>query len=372
MRDAGRDVWIAGVGSCSPGEPVPFDRVEEVLGRITEAPPQLLNWIERVRPIFKGLLGIDSYYYALDPITRKPTADNLTLSVKSAEQALAMAGIRAQEIDLIIYGGILMEKVCPPTSVLIQEELKIPNCADFSIHSNCTSVYKALQLASDLLANGRYSNALIVTSQLSSAFLRSEFFNQKLLQKKQIILRWFLCDGAGALVLTSQKNQSRKKLRVIDTYVESAGLGLEPDMSCEMGGYRCQPLEVYEKGWHHVEQNFERIGRIAPGLLRQARQRMMAKSGVKLEDVKYFLANIPTRHLSDLLIETLKKDLNLPQLSFYTKMAERGYPGPSAILIALEEFLKEMTLERGDLVMSLVTESSKWMHGGFVLEYVGE
>jgi len=372
MKNCGKDVYITGVGSYSPGDPIPFNRIEDVLGKITEAPPKLLNWIERVRPIFRELLGIDAYYYALDPVTRRPTEDNVTLSVKSAERALAMAGIEAAEIDLLVYAGILMENVCPPTSVLIQEKLKIPECADFAIHSNCTSVYKALQLASDLLANGRYSNALIVTSQLSSSFLRSEFFNQRLLQKKQVILRWFLCDGSGALVLTTQKRPIPKQLRVIDTYVDSPGLGLGPDMYCEMGGTRCNPLEVYEKGWHHLNQNFENIGKVAPGLFRQARIKMMAGSGIKIEDIKYFLANIPTKHLNDLLIGTFKKGLNLKNMVFYTKLAERGYPGPSAILMALDGFLGETPLVKGDLVMSLVTESSKWMHGGFILEYAGK
>ena len=49
--------------------------------------------------------------------------------------------------------------------MLIQEELKIPYCADLAIHSNCSSIYKAIQVAGDLIANGRYRNALIMTAQ---------------------------------------------------------------------------------------------------------------------------------------------------------------------------------------------------------------
>jgi 3-oxoacyl-[acyl-carrier-protein] synthase III len=88
--------------------------------------------------------------------------------------------------------------------------------------------------------------------------------------------------------------------------------------------------------------------------------------------VKYFFANIPTKHLSDLLITTIQKDLKISHLNFYTKVSERGYAGPAAVVISLDEFFKEIQPERGDLLMSTVTESSKWMHGGFLLEYEGK
>ncbi len=365
------DVYISGVGSALPGAPVPFDEADRVLGPLDRAPAKLRAWIERVRPIFKELLGIRFYHYALDPITRRPTDDNLTMSVRSARKALDEAGLKPEDIDLILFAGIAMEYACPPTTVLLQEELKIPRCAEFSIHSNCTSIYKAIQVAADFLRIGRYRNALVVSSQVSSAFLRAEFFNQAVLEKKQILLRWFLSDGAGALVLTSRP-QGPNRFRIVDTFVESSGLGLGPDMYCVMGGHRCQPLEVYEKGWHHLNQNFESVAKISPQLFKEAKDAMIARTGVDLSRVRYFLANIPTRHLNDLLVDSLKKDARFRDVALYTKLADQGYPGPPAILIALDEFRREVALRPGDLVMSLVSESSKWMHAGFVLEYAGE
>lgn len=367
----GRDAFITGIGSYSPGEPVPYDRIEEVLGPITDAPPKVMRWIERMRPIMKDMLGMESYHYAVDPATRKPTEDNVSMGVTCAEKALAEAGIDANGIDLLVYAGVVMENLCPPTSVLIQEKLGIATCADLAIHSNCTSIYKAIQVASDLVANGRYDNALIVTSQLSSPFLRAEHYNQKIIEKNQIILRWFLCDGAGALVITANPDQGRRRLRVVDTYTESVGLGLGPDMYCLAGGQRINPLETYEHGWHHLTQDFENVGKLGLRLSREAVEHMVAKTGIDPHGVKYFFANIPTRHLNDLFVEDVKKVLGLEHLIFYTRLGDRGYPGPCAIVIALDEFFRETTPDVGDVMMSVVAESSKWMFGGFVLEYLG-
>ena len=82
------------------------------------------------------------------------------------------------------------------------------------------------------------------------------------------------------------------------------------------------------------------------------------------------MVNIPTRHLMDLCIKMLKEAYKVPDLNFYTKLGKRGYQGAPAILIALDEFCRENSLSQGDILMSMVTESSKWMQGGFILEYV--
>ncbi|MEW5801315.1 MAG: 3-oxoacyl-ACP synthase [bacterium] len=369
MNQRGLDVYITGMGSFSPGEKIPFDRIDDYLGEITEAPPKLLKWIKKVQPTIKEMLGMEYLYYAIDPVTRKPTEDNVSMCVKSAQKALAMAGMKARDIELLIYAGSAMEQVVPPTSVLIQDKLNIPYCAEMAIHSNCTSIYKALQVGADLIANGRYQSALLLSSQLSSSFLTAEYFNQKILVRDQVILRWFLCDGAGAVVLTNKKNPKGVNLKVVDTYLESVGVGLGPDMYALYGGHRAQPLEAYANGWHHLTQNITSVAKTAPPLCKKGLDNLLAKTGLDIREVKYFLANIPTKHLMDLSIKALKKTYKLQNVNFYTKLSERGYQGAPAILIALDEFFKEYTLNQGDILLSMVTESSKWMQAGFILEY---
>ena len=366
-----RDVYIAGVGSHSPGEPVPFDRIEAVLGPIAGVPPKLGGWIERMRPIMREMLGVKFCHYAIDPQTREPTEDNITMSVASARRALDMAGLRPTDVDLLVYGGSIMEQVCPPTTTLIQEALAIPACAEYSIHSNCTSVYKGLQLAVDQIQLGRYKHALLMSSQLISPILRGEHYNPKVLTKPEVLLRWFLCDGAGALVLTSDPGLGQKRLRVLDTYIESVGLGLGPDMYCKLGGQRMNPLEVYENGWHHLGQNFDRVARLGVELGKKAADRLMERLQLDWRQVKYVLMNVPTRHIHDQVEAEMRQDKKNPGLEFYSKLADRGYPGPCAIIQALDGFLGETALSKGDLVASVVAESSKWIYGGFVLEYAG-
>ena len=341
----GRDVYIAGIGSFSPGEPVPFDRIEEVLGKITDAPKRVLKRIDRMRPIMKEMLGIENSYYAIDPNTRERTETNVSMAVKSSKKALEMARINAPDIDLIVYAGIFYDYMCPPSSVFVQDELNIPYCAEISIHSNCTSIYKALQVASDMIANGRYNNALVVAAQMSSPFLRSEYFNQKVMTEEQAVLRWFLSDGAGALVLTSERPE-KLPLRVLDTYLESVGAGLDPAMKMLIGAEKSNLSEIYDNGWHHLVQDIKVVAKLAPGFFEKGIKTMIKKTDLDVSTVKCFFANIPTKHLMDLTIESLKRDWHA-DLPFYTKLSTRGYQGVPAILIALDEYLKETDLNPG-------------------------
>jgi len=363
----GRDVYIAGIGSFSPGEPVPFDRIEDVLGKLTDAPKRLLKRIERMRPIMKEMLGIEFSYYAIDPDTREPTETNVSMAVKSSKKALEMAGMDPTDIDLIVYAGIFYDYMCPPSSVFVQEELNIPYCAEISIHSNCTSIYKALQVASDMIANGRYHKALVVAAQISSAFLRAEYFNQEVMTENQAVLRWFLSDGAGALVLTSEKPENHP-LKVMDTYLESVGAGLEPAMKMLIGAEKTDLRKIYENGWHHLVQDIKVVAKLAPELFGKGIHEMLDRTHIDVSKVKCFFANIPTKHLMDLAVKNLKRDFENPDLPFYTKLSTRGYQGAPAIIIGIEDYLQETSLSPGDSLVSFVTESSKWMHAGFILE----
>lgn len=363
--------YIVGIGSYSPGEPIPFTRIEDVLGPISGLPPKLSRWIERMTPIMHEMLGVRFCHYAIDPDTRKPTEDNVTMSVKAAQRALEATGLKATDMDLLVFAGSIMERVSPPTTTLIQEALGIPNCAEYSIHSNCTSTYKALQLAADQITLGRYDHALVMSSQLISPLLRAEHFNPKALEKSQILLRWFLCDGAGAWVMSRDPSLGRKPLRVRGTYIESMGLGLGPDMYLNLGGQRMNPLEVYEHGWHHVTQNFDRVSTLSVDLGKKAAVRMMQRLGLDWRQITCLFMNVPTKHIHDQVVEEMRRDMNHPALQFYSKLADRGYPGPCAIMHGLDGFLSETTPAKGELLASVVAESSKWIYGGFVLEYCG-
>ncbi|MFH1160510.1 MAG: 3-oxoacyl-ACP synthase, partial [bacterium] len=246
---------IVGSGSFLPGDAIPPGQVDHYLGELTGAPEKIRKWQKRIRDLMGELLEVDYYHFALDPDTRQFTEDNVTMSVKAAREALADAGLQSDDVDLIVYGSAHQDQM-PTASVRIQEALGIERCGELSVHANCTSAYKALLIAHEMLESGRYTNALVISSSMSSSELVAEYYNQPLVKKEELFLRYFLSDGASALVLKAE-DQKSPGLFLDYTYMESTG-GKKPSaMGNKRPAYWMNPREEYEKGYHHLAQLFQ-------------------------------------------------------------------------------------------------------------------
>jgi len=215
----------------------------------------MARWIERMRPIMAEMLGVKFCHYAIDPQTRKPTEDNVTMSVKSGRRALDMAGLEPTDVDLLVYGGNVMENLCPPTSTLIQEELKIPRAPNIRSTPTARDLQSvAAGLRSDPAR--RYKTALLMTSQLCSPFLRAEYFNPGSSPSRRSS-SLFLCDGparwSSRPIRTSGRNGS------VSSGPTSSRWDSDSGRTCTAPSVAMhQSIGVYENGWHHVTQNFER------------------------------------------------------------------------------------------------------------------
>jgi 3-oxoacyl-[acyl-carrier-protein] synthase III len=55
--------------------------------------------------------------------------------------------------------------------------------------------------------------------------------------------------------------------------------------------------------------------------------------------------------------------------TLYSKMSDMGYVGPPMVFICLDKIIREEKLQPDDLILSFVTEVSKFMQAGFSLRY---
>ncbi|MFM7201071.1 MAG: 3-oxoacyl-ACP synthase III family protein [Myxococcota bacterium] len=377
-QQPGHRVLVVGTGSYLPGEPIPFDEVDQVLGELELVDDDFKRWYKRSKRTMKQLLGMESYYFALDPKTRAFTETPSTLAAKAAERALENAGLKPQDVDLRIYAGCSQDAfICPPTSTFVQQHLGIERCAELSIHANCTSTYKAIQVAADQIALGRYKTALITTANMVSGHALASTLNQKVLTRHQALLRFFLCDGGGALVLTRDEGQVGG-FEIVDTLLESVGSKEAPQMYSRYGSASVA-AEAIAAGDHHVTQNFQVVSSLGPESFLEGFDRFVQQldfppaSQSFREEVTHFLANVPTDHLVDGAMESYARRYGVPEKEakerYFSTVARRGYTGPVALAISLDELHRQNKLQHGKYLISFVTESSKWMNAGLLLHY---
>ncbi len=367
-----KEVKISGTGMYLPGNPLDITQTDQVLGWPDKAPKKIQKWLERMRSLMSDLLETEQYYYAISPETGEFTEDNITMSVKAAKQAIKNAGINTSDIDFIAYGSAHQDQM-PTASVRIQEALGIKHCAEISIHANCTSAYKAFLVAYDFIRLGRAKTALVLSSNMSSSELRADYYNQETVKKEELFLRYFLSDGAGAVILTAADDNETSGLFVNNVYIESAGGNKPAGMQNKRPAYFMNPKEEFEKAYHHLAQMFneqlsENFHEEGGSVFYHGLNRMIDLYQINVSKIKYFQVNFPSKHIAELVIEECE-NLGIDRNTLYTKISKMGYPGPPMVFITLHKIFTEEVSEKGDLILSFVTEVSKFMQAGFTLEY---
>jgi 3-oxoacyl-[acyl-carrier-protein] synthase III len=307
--------------------------------------------------------------FTLSTGTRESTDDNVTMATKAARVALGAAGVEAGEIDLLCYGSAHQDQM-PTASVRIQEALGIDSCAELSIHANCTSAYKALHLAHRLLAAGDYRTALVVSASVSSSELCAEYYNQSLVDKESLFLRWFLCDGAGALVLTTDPERAAA-LEVEQTYIESVG-GRRPSlMFNRRPALWLNPRQEFEEARHHLRQNFRNA--LATGVFQEeggsvffhGLQRMLARGDIA-PATSGSSGQSPAKHIVESVLEECAA-IGIGREAFAAHLGELGYCGPPMAFIGLDRIVRSERLAPGERIVSFVTEVSKFMQAGYAV-----
>jgi 3-oxoacyl-[acyl-carrier-protein] synthase III len=369
MIDNKTYIKISGSSSFLPGEPIPRSELDIYLGVLTQAPSKVKRWLDRIGELMDELIEAEYFHLAIDPHTRRFTEDNVTMATKAALAALENAGLSPGDIDLIVYGSPHQDQM-PTASVRIQEALGIESCAEISVHANCTSAYKSLLLGTDLIRNGRYRNALVLSSNMSSSELVAEYYNQPLVTREEVFLRYFLSDGAAALVLEASE-EVNNGLFIDYNYIESIGGNKQSAMGNKRPARYINPKEEFEQGLHHLSQKFQSGLRDSfhdpdGSVFYKGLQRMLNKYPIDLEKIKYFQVNFPSKHISSLIMDECA-GLGINPATLYTRMATMGYPGPPMALIALDKIRKEEELLPGDIILSFVTEVSKFMQAGYIL-----
>ncbi len=121
------------------------------------------------------------------------------IAYRAALAALDDAGIRAGDIDLIIFTGMSKAFVEPATAHVIRHKLQALNANVIDTQDACTSFIKSIEIAHALIGSGRYRRVLIVAGERT-------FDWADMVCKTKDELAWkfgslTIGDGAGAIVL---------------------------------------------------------------------------------------------------------------------------------------------------------------------------
>lgn len=289
--------------------------------------------------------GLRTRYFASDDESAS------FMAAQAALQALDNSGIRATDLDLIISACGVSEQLLPCTAALVQRALGLTGTgiACFDVNSTCLSFVTAIDIASHLIAAGRYQRVLIVSGDLPSGALNWNDLGASAI----------FSDGAAACILTKGDGSSGILAAHFETYSE----GIE-DCRIQAGGSRLPPAKPFDPTLGLFHMDGKRIFKLASKVLDIVHARILEKANLSMEAIDFVIPH----QASQLALEHIRRRLEISEHQFVNVFAQYGNQVASSIPNAFALLSESGQLKRGHLIYLLGTGAGL-SAGGTILRY---
>jgi len=302
---------ITGTGSYLPPRRVTnADLAAELAAKGVETSDQWI--VERT--------GIRARHFAADGVTASD------LGVHAARQAMEAAGVRAEDIDLIIVATSTPDMVFPSAACILQHKLGIAGCPAFDVQAVCSGFVYALTIADSMIKTGAASKALVIGAEVFSRILD---FNDR----TTCVL---FGDGAGAVVLEAS---DRPGILASDLHADGKHVGILCVPGTVSGGQVLgDPL---------LKMDGQAVFKLAVGVLEDAARATLKKAERTEADIDWLIphqANIR-------IMQSTAKRLKLPVDKLIVTVERHGNTSAASIPLALDDAVRSGKVKKGDTVM---------------------
>jgi 3-oxoacyl-[acyl-carrier-protein] synthase-3 len=130
------------------------------------------------------------------------------LAFHAATRALEAAGMKGEEIELVVLGTTTPDIIFPSTACLLQHRLGANGCPAFDVNAACSGFVYALSIADQFIRSGMVKNALVVGAETLTRMIDWS-------DRGTCVL---FGDGAGAVVLKADSEAG-----IISTHLHADG-----------------------------------------------------------------------------------------------------------------------------------------------------
>ncbi len=260
------------------------------------------------------------------------------LALAASQDALDHAGVKADDIDLIILATATPDLTFPATATTVQSALGIRHGAAFDMQAVCSGFVYALTVADSLLKAGQFNRALVIGSETFSRILDWT-------DRTTCVL---FGDGAGAVVMESGMGEGTTADRgILSSHLRSDG------QYCEMLYVDGGPSSTQTVG--HLRMEGKEVFRHAVVNIAEAIEESLRAVDVPAEDVAWFVPHQANQRILD----ATARRLGIPPERVVSTIARHGNTSAASVPLALTDAERDGRIKRGDLVLM------EAMGGGF-------
>ncbi|MFP3019627.1 MAG: beta-ketoacyl-ACP synthase III [Arsenophonus sp.] len=252
--------------------------------------------------------------------------DNVsTMGAKAAQKALAIAGIVANEIDLIIVATTSSTHAFPSAACQIQKILGIKNCAAFDVSAACAGFTHALSISDQFIKTGMIKKALVIGSDVLSRVLDPN-------DRSTLIL---FGDAAGAIVIGCSQEPG-----ILSTHLHANG------NYCDLLTLRHQDHNKRSKPTY-VTMSGNEVFKFAVNELANIVDETLEKNALDKSELDWLVP-----HQANLrIIQATAKKLAMPIDKVVITLDRYGNTSAASVPTAFDEAVRDGRIQRGQMVL---------------------
>ena len=305
---------ILGVGAYRPSRVIPNSEVVEAIDSSDE-------WIQQRS-------GIKQRRWAT------PEETIQVMSVAAARDALAHAGLEAEQVDCVIVATVSHMLQTPAVATAIAHELGTNQAAAFDISAACAGFCHGIAMASDMVRGGSARHALVIgverLSDLTDVHDRGTAF--------------IFADGAGAAVVGPSETPG------IGPVVWGSD-GAQFDLIRQKEDWRDvvgTPTVPGSGVMPHLVMQGNPVFRWASFAMAKIGQQALDRAGVSIEELDVFVPHQANMRI----IDAMSRSMKLPaSVRIARDIAEQGNTSAASIPLALERMIADGDATSGDTAL---------------------
>lgn len=275
------------------------------------------------------------------------------LAVIAADHLFAKGTVERRDIDFVLFCTQSPDYKLPSSACIIQDRLGLStDCGAFDFNLGCSGYEYGLAVAKGLIAGGMATNVLLLTGETYNKYIHSRDKGN----------RTIFGDGATATVVSTEGFAEIGEF-VLGTdgsgaknlIVKTGGARLPEksnDLIFDEGGNPISPDYLFMDGQEIFVFTLAKVPKMVRGVL--------AKNGIKMEDVDMFVFHQANKYM----LEHLRKKLKIEKDKFFINLDHVGNTVSSTIPIALCD-ARELGLLKGNVLLAGFGVGLSW--GGTML-----
>ncbi len=260
-----------------------------------------------------------------------------SLALSASTDALAQAGMEADEVDAIVLATLSPDHFFPGTGVFLQRELGLVGVPALDIRTQCTGFLYGLSVADAWIKSGQYRTVLLVGVEIQSTGIDVTTRGRD--------MAVLFGDGAGAAVLGATDDPDRG---VLSTHLHADGRHAEI-LWCEAASSASNPrisADDLLEGRQYPTMVGKEVFKHAVTRMPEAVGEALEANGLETADIDLLIPHQANLRIS----EMVRRRLGLPEERVYNNIDRYGNTTAATIPIALAEAVDQGLLKRGDLL----------------------